>query len=456
MDVVKFLQHIGVVDRCMRCDGSFYWLEKQTRYQTAPLHSVSYILSDERFKISCQSALHLAVAKNHTKVVNLLLLQDDSTIHCTDFTGRTPLHEAVRQNHVAMAELLLKHGARISRKCTFFQNLSISDDLKNRREHYLSEEEQSEYEKDLCHCGSTPFLFSARYGHIDVANVLLRHGANPKVMDCQGATPLHVAACHGHYRFIDWLIFHRRFFRIDHKSKNQSTLLHSAAICQNNKDIKPLLAKGARIDVTDEYGMTPLHYIVLNAVKGKRAVILQTTIRTGTYPSMDISDWTLEGDISVVRESSFFQRKVPSNVQCLKLLEITESTDAFLINKVDIYGRTALHLAAQSEDECYTIELLQKGARTDLTDKEGRTALDVAIASAQDYFSPMNFDLRQALHIRSHNSVVDIFLSREAYLTHKCGERHTSLLHRTFKKGKPFIADLILSITSADILTKWG
>ena len=445
-DIVKFLQHIGVVDRCMRCDGSFYWLENQTRYQTAPLNSVSYILCDDRFKIFCQSALHLAVAKNHTKVVKLLLLQDDNTIHCTDFTGRTPLHEAVRQNHVATAELLIKHGASISRKCTFFQNLSIFDACQKRSGHYLSEDEELEYEKDLCHCGSTPFSLSARYGHIEVANLLLRHGANPKVMDCEGATPLHVAACHGHYRFIDWLILHRPSFQIDHKSKNQSTLLHSAVICPNNKDIKSLLGKGARINVTDEYGMTPLHYSVLNAVKGKGDVMFQATITPDTYPSINFLVWTSEGDITVAIDSYIFQRNVPLNVQCLKLLEMTElTTDAFLINKVDIYGRTALHLAAQSGDECYTIELLQKGARTDLTDNEGNTALDVAIDSSQDCSSTKNFDLHRAINMRSHNSVADILLSREASLIHACDERQTAFLHRTFEKGKPLIADLILS-----------
>ena len=459
-DIVKFLQNIDVVDRCMRCDGSFYWLENQTRYQTAPLNSVSYILSDDRFKISCQSALHLAVAKNHTKVANLLLLQDDSTIHCTDFTGRTPLHEAVRQNHVAIAELLIKHGARISRKCTFFQNLSIFDDFQKRSEHYLSKEEELEYEKDLCHCGSTPLLLSARYGHIDVANLLLRHEANHKVMDCQGATPLHVAACHGHYSFIDWLILHRPSFRIDHKSKNQSTLLHSAVICQNNRDIKPLLGKGARIDVTDEYGMTPLHYSVLNAVEGKGAVMFQATITPDTYLSMDILVWTPEGDITVARDAYIFQRNVPLNVQCLKVLVVTESTDAFLINKVDNYGRTALHLAAQSGDECYTTELLRKGGRTDLTDNEGRTALDVAIDSAK-YLSGKaatlgnieypyseivdSFDFHQAYNMRAHHSVADILLYREAYLTHKCDERQTSQLLRAFEKREPFIAYRILS-----------
>ena len=118
-------------------------------------------------------------------------------------------------------------------------------------------------------------------------------------MDCQGATPLHVAACHGHYSFIDWLILHRLSFRIDHKSKNESTLLQSSVICQNNRDIKPLLGKGARIDVTDEYGMTPLHYSVLNAVEGKGAVMFQATITPDTYLSMDILVWTPEGDITV-------------------------------------------------------------------------------------------------------------------------------------------------------------
>ncbi|XP_068694789.1 uncharacterized protein [Montipora foliosa] len=444
-DIVKFLQHIGVVDRCMRCDGSFYWLKNQTRYQTAPINSVGYFLSDDRFKIFCQSALHLAVAKNHTKVVNLLLLQDDSTIHCTDFTGRTPLHEAVRQNHVATAELLIKHGSSISRKCTFFQNLSIFDDFQKRSGHYLSKEEELEYEKDLCHCGSTPFLLSARYGHIDIANLLLRHGAKPKVMDCQGATPLHIAACHGHYRFIDWLILHRPSFRIDHKSKNQSTLLHSAVICQNNKDIKPLLGKGAKTDVTDAYGMTLLHYGVLNAIEGKGNVMFQAAISPDIYPSVDILVWTSEGDITVATDSYMFKRNVPLNAQCLKLLQITESTNDVLINKVDVFGRTALHLAAQSGDECYTTELLRKGARTDLIDNEGHTALDVAIDSAQDCFFTTNFDLHEALNMRSHNSVADILLSREAYLTHVCDERQTSLLHRAFEKGKPVIADRILS-----------
>ena len=137
-----------------------------------------------------------------------------------------------------IATLLIKHGARIPRKCSFFQNISTSDVFQIQGSHHLSENELLEYEKDLCHCGSTPFLLAARYGYIDVANLLLRLEARPNVMDCFGATPLHIATCHGHYRFTDFFIRRRPVpFQINHRSKNHSTLLHSAAICHNNKDI---------------------------------------------------------------------------------------------------------------------------------------------------------------------------------------------------------------------------
>ena len=448
--VVEFVQSVGVVDRCMRCDGSFYWLGNKTRYQAALPNSVDYILSDDRFKILCQSALHLAVAKNHTKVVSRLLLQDNSTNHCTDFTGRTPLHEAVKQNHLEIAELLIEHGARIPKKCSFFQNISIADVSQNRGRYYLSEKEVLEYDKDLCHCGSSPFLLAARYGHIDVANLLLRHGARPDVMDCFGATPLHVAACHGHYRFVDWLILQRPVsFQINHRSKNHSTLLHSAVICHNNKDIGPLISRGARIDFIDNNGMTPLHYSALNAVETDGITILEGFI----FPTPDIFGWSTKGDVNVSRD--ILQRKVPLLAQCLKLIEITESAHAFLINKVDKKGRTALHLAAQNGDECQTTYLLLNGARTDLTDHEGRTPLDVAIDSTQESFFEFgflesslddnNFDFRQAINMRSHTVVAHILLGAEAYLSHTCDGRQASLLHRAFQNEKPYIADLILS-----------
>ena len=469
-DVIAFLLNIGVDDKCMRCDGSFYWLKNHTRYQVTPPHAKGYPLSDDRFKILCQSALHLAVAKNHTKVAKLLLSREDNTIHCTDFTGRTPLHEAVRQNHVEMTELLLRNGAKVTRRCRYFQNLSTSDVVSSRKcasrntRYHLSTEEEMNYNKDLCHCGWTPFFLAARYGHIEVASLLLRYGSKPLDTDCQGATPLHIAACHGHYSFIKWLIFQRPYLHVNLRSKNQSTLLHSAVVCQNNKDVKPLLDMGVSIYETDQYGMTPLHYCVLNSIKVSGAMMFQMSAMFDALPSMNIFIWTAEGDFTVAHDSGIVERQVVINFQCLKLLEIEKLADDIYINKVDKKGRTALHLAAQTGDECSVMQLLRKGALTDLIDNKDRTPLDVAIEYASEELDVYlhkkdvanmemqwgnikdNFDVLRAFNLRNQNSVVDILLSREAFATQKCDERQKSLLHRALEKEKPLIADLILSV----------
>ena len=445
-NVVAYLLNFSVEDICMRCNGSFYWLQNRTRYQAASLdYSHDAVLSDDKFKIFCQSALHLAVAKNHTKVAQLILLQEYRTVHCTDFTGRTPLHEAVRQNHVEMAELLIKGGTKISHKCSRFQNLSS--------EFQLSFKERKDYNKDICHCGSTPFHLAARYGHVDVGNLLLRHGVESDSMDCQGATPLHVAACHGHYSFIRWLISQRPSLHINTRGKNQSTLLHSAAICMNNQRVKPLIDMGANIYDTDEHGMTPLHYTVLNAVDNIDFLLLESS----TWTDDSIFVWGSKGDFTYAHDSETLTRKVPLNFQCLKLLEITESTDPSFMNQVDENGTTALHLAAKNGEECCVVELLQKGAHTDVTDHKDRTPLDLAINSTPKEMDcrlyececsleyDNNFDFHRAVNLRYHNSVTNILLSKEAYSARKCDGTQTYLLHRAFEKGKPFIADIILS-----------
>ena len=450
-NVVAYLLKFGVEDVCMRCDGSFYWLQNRTRTQVSPDYSEDAVLSDDRFKIFCQSALHLAVAKNHTKVAHLLLLQEYKTIHCTDFTGRTPLHEAVRQNHVEMTELLIKGGAKLSHKCRRFQNLTSAN-----VSYHLSLEEEDEYNKDRCPCGSTPFHLAARYGHVDVGTLLLRQGAKIDDRDCQGATPLHVAACHGHYLFIRWLISQRPFLHINTRSKNQSTLLHSAAICKNNKRVKPLIDMGASIYDTDEHGMTPLHYTVLNTFENTDTVMFQAS----TWVDEPIFVWGSEGDFTFLQADDYnpITRTVPLNFQCLKLLEITKSKNSSFVNQADEKGLTALHLAAKNGEECCVLELLKKGARTDLTDHKDRTPLDLAIEFTTEEFcyrphvtecSSMefydNFDFSRAVNLRNHNSVANILLSTEVYFAHKCDGAQTYPLHRAFEEDKAFIADIILS-----------
>ena len=454
-DVVKFLMKIGILDTCMRCDGIFYWLGNKVRYQAGPSYnfkdSDGYILADDNYRIKCQSALHLAVAEKHTEVVKLLLSVEDKTIHCKDFTGRTPLHEAIRQNHVEISELLIRSGARVSQKCMRFQNLSSvcnNSEKCNQLRTFLNKRELEEYERDLCHCGTTPFLLAARYGHIEVASLLLRYGAKGDDKDCQGATVLHIAACHGHYDLIRWLISQRTSLHLNMKSKNLSTPLHSSAICKINRDIKPLLDMGANIYETDENGMTPLHYTVMNAYETDSIVLFQRVIADG---SLFTSVLGSGGDVTLTRDSEIIYRTLPSNFQCSKLIDIIESSNNSYINMMDINGRTALHLAAKNGEECCVIKLLEKHARADLNDLQGKTPLDLAtefsakIRECSCCNNMVDLDMILAINQRYHNSVVDILLSRESDFTQTCDEEKTHLLHRAFEMQNPIIAYLILS-----------
>ena len=454
-DVVKFLMKIGILDTCMRCDGTFYWLGNKVRYQAGPSYnfkdSDGYILADDNYRIKCQSALHLAVAEKHTEVVKLLLSVEDKTIHCKDFTGRTPLHEAIRQNHVEISELLIRSGARVSQKCMRFQNLSSvcnNSEKCNQLRTFLNKRELEEYERDLCHCGTTPFLLAARYGHIEVASLLLRYGAKGDDKDCQGATVLHIAACHGHYDLIRWLISQRTSLHLNMKSKNLSTPLHSSAICKINRDIKPLLDMGANIYETDENGMTPLHYTVMNAYEADSIVLFRREIANGSLFTTVLGS---KGDITVTRDSDVINRTLPLNFQCSKLIDIIESSNNSYINAMDINGRTALHLAAKNGEECCVIRLLEKRARADLYDLQGKTPLDFATEFSTEvrecsWCSNMDdFDTILAINQRYHNYIVDIFLSREVDSTQTCDEEKTPLLHRAFEMQNPVIAHLILS-----------
>ena len=455
-EVVKFLMKIGILDTCMRCDGIFYWLGNKVRYQAGPSYNFkdadAYILADDNYRIKCQSALHLAVTEKHTEVVKLLLSGEDKTIHCKDFTGRTPLHEAIRQNHVEISELLIRNGARVSQKCMRFQNLSSvcnsSEKKCIQQRTFLSKRELEEYQKDLCHCGTTPFLLAARYGHIEVASLLLRYGAKCDDKDCQGATVLHIAACHGHYDLIRWLISQRTSLHLNMKSKNLSTPLHSSAICKINRNIKPLLDMGANIYETDENGMTPLHYTVMNAYETDSIVLFRREIVDGSLFTTVLGS---KGDVTVTHDSDVIYRTLPLNFQCSKLIDIIESSNNSYINAMDINGRTALHLAAKNGEECCVIKLLEGRARADLKDLQGKTPLDFA-----SEFSPkanecrccnnmVDLDMILAVNQRYHNSIVDILLSREVDFTQTCDKEKTHLLHRALEMQNPVIVYLILS-----------
>lgn len=160
LEVMKFLLKAGVKDTCLRSDGSFYWLETKSRLQSTEFDfwaRDNYIndmnllncpvetarcavdwerqweeleddgigeLFDDKHLILCQTALHAAIASGHKNVVSILISEETSALNCYDYTGRTPLHEAVRRNDEKLVEILLeKQPQIIHQNCNHWQQV---------------------------------------------------------------------------------------------------------------------------------------------------------------------------------------------------------------------------------------------------------------------------------------------------------------------------------------------
>ncbi|KAH0598322.1 hypothetical protein MHUMG1_03619 [Metarhizium humberi] len=144
------------------------------------------------------------------------MTESKSVIDEKDERGRTPLLFAAERGHEATARLLLGYGA----------DMEANDEN-----------------------GQTPLFFAAEIGHEGVVRLLLKHGAAcGNIKDCQGKTPLFIAAA-----------------RWDANPAVIQLLLEHGAACD--------------INVKDHQGMTPLS---IAAYKGdKRTLQLLRKYRDG-------------------------------------------------------------------------------------------------------------------------------------------------------------------------------
>jgi ankyrin repeat protein len=105
-------------------DNNFYSTKFRCRKNWTPLHeaashghlAVVMLLVCRGAELDAKSnpndmtALHFAISKGHTDIVNYLLNHDANPNDVTD-TGDTPLHLAMELDRVDVADALLEHGA---------------------------------------------------------------------------------------------------------------------------------------------------------------------------------------------------------------------------------------------------------------------------------------------------------------------------------------------------------
>ena len=476
LSVVKYLLQIGVKDKCIRCDGSLYWLKTKHRYQSqvklkslifpiekhcyksayGRLRDDGYIkrnavsknielgeLFDDKHLIFCNTALHAAVSLGLKEMIEELISRDKWALACRDYSGRTPLHEAVRRNDSKLVKFLLSTDeAKINSTCDRWQEVQPQTEID--RSLVLSFKESSEYHRDVCHCGYTPLHLAARYGYRNIAVTLLENRAGVGIKDCSGGTPLHVAACHNHWDII--IILLKYGADIGSRSFNGSTPMHSAAACGAIEAIDYLIYHGANINEIDDSGLTPLHYTIRNITSNQldRRLLVNLT-----------SDENLLHLVTVDRRghlASFYKEG-----DYCKNTDLYRWLDAFIhlnlygadMNAADKLGRSALHIAAENGLADAVNVLLQRRAKLEMHDRLGRTPLEVAIEKARVLpehsrviLHDKNFRALRG-YLQDHDLVIHLLLSSGVSFT-KCNSSGENILHRAVLNNQPYIAQMLL------------
>lgn len=209
------------------------------------------------------AALLVATESGHVDMVRFLI-EAGADIDAMG-AGRTALHASIQHERPDMAILLLNAGADrnpglTSRLPRFAGDLSVTTG-------------------PLSQIGATPFWLASKFADLEMMRLLVDHGADPLATSDDGTTPLMVAAGIGFLEGYDR--YGRLMFNDDTTSRQQhdfeavelafalggnvdamnqygQTVMHGAAYAGNNLIVQLLADNGARLDVADKEGRTPV------------------------------------------------------------------------------------------------------------------------------------------------------------------------------------------------------
>lgn len=100
------------------------------------------------------------------------------------------------------------------------------------------------------------------FGYLNIVWKLLKFGANPRYKNENGDTALSLACTQEHYEIWEKLIMAKA--DVNETDGMKRTPLLKATKHNTNTDIIELLLKnGAKTDIADEFGSTPLHYATI-------------------------------------------------------------------------------------------------------------------------------------------------------------------------------------------------
>jgi ankyrin repeat protein len=215
--------------------------------------------------------LHVAISKGHLDIVELLLESGaDPTVPVDDENGNPPLYLATVSKKLKIVDLLLATGVDPDQGCKIgFAPLHEAARLgvETIAKALIQKGATCDIKGSE---GSTPLCWAVLEGHVGVAELLLKTGADPNTAGIEPAylpgseirmTPLYCAAVEGEGAIVSLLLSHGA----DPNDPNARgpgghTCLHEAARSGNHKMAKQLVAAGIDRAVKALDGTTALDW----------------------------------------------------------------------------------------------------------------------------------------------------------------------------------------------------
>ncbi|XP_046566195.1 serine/threonine-protein phosphatase 6 regulatory ankyrin repeat subunit A-like [Haliotis rubra] len=276
-------------------------------------------------------------AKRHSHKVIQALLKKGADVRIKSKKGETPLHCVARKKCMECVELLVRLSD---------VNAQDSD-------------------------GDTPLLcnfLSAKPHSYKVLQALLEKGADVRIKNKKGQTPLHCAARNKCMECVELLV---RLSDVNAQDSDGDTPLlcnFLSAKPHSHKVLQALLEKGADVRIKNKKGQTPLHC----AARNKCMECVELLV-----PLSDVNAQDSDGDTPLL--CNFLSAKPHSHKVLQALLE--KGADVRIKNKK---GQTPLHCAARNKCmEC--VELLVRLSDVNAQDSDGDTPLLCNFLSAKPH-----------------------------------------------------------------------
>lgn len=267
VEIVQALLDAGADGEIATQNGSTPLLLAVSRNQAGTLKallsnkSVAATVNRFVFPEDGSSALHMAISREYPDVVQELITAG-ANVNFPDERGWRPVHIAAQQGRPEIISALVKAGADLNKSLTRKNSTALHIAAAN------DKPSAGKIVEALLHAGADPdvvntdgataMTVAAERGRAEVVETLLRYGGDPNRADTQGVTPLLKAIAAENMDAVKALLRDERTDVNAVHMKTGSTPLHEAVKLQNPGLVKALLQRGASPAALDTKDASPL------------------------------------------------------------------------------------------------------------------------------------------------------------------------------------------------------